>query len=286
MSGVPSFQNSLGTREVLGRYSSEAARRYRQEVMGELAPLLAWRNRHLTFVARVTSAAAVLTGAMGGIAVHFTAARLHVLETGLTAAIVGGVVAFHLARGRHRVTHTWLNTFISTVAGESPPGAQQHNPVGFARFDETQFYCSTESNHIALPWGAVAWVMVRHDFIAIAPLIECCETAIIPRQAFRDQAHFETFCREARQFHSDAVGSAADQVASLLRDRFTPCPSCAYDLRDVAGIRCPECGMELSVILVGLWQDLNCFQSDPRAGEPPIGRSQGDDSPAGSSGTS
>jgi hypothetical protein len=42
-----------------------------------------------------------------------------------------------------------------------------------------------------------------------------------------------------------------EQFAMFLESRDVPCPSCGYNLRDLRGSRCPECGDEL-VISVGL----------------------------------
>ena len=45
-----------------------------------------------------------------------------------------------------------------------------------------------------------------------------------------------------------AAGSIqADFLRSYLAGRDEPCPNCAYNLRDLTGDRCPECGQELTL---------------------------------------
>jgi uncharacterized membrane protein YdjX (TVP38/TMEM64 family) len=38
-----------------------------------------------------------------------------------------------------------------------------------------------------------------------------------------------------------------DALGAALRGRDVPCPGCGYNLRDLTGDRCPECGIELTV---------------------------------------
>ena len=38
-------------------------------------------------------------------------------------------------------------------------------------------------------------------------------------------------------------------LLQFLRARDVPCPSCAYNLRDLTGDRCPECGQEITLRL-------------------------------------
>ncbi len=46
--------------------------------------------------------------------------------------------------------------------------------------------------------------------------------------------------------------SSNDLLKEFLSERSTPCPSCGYDLRNLTGSSCPECGqrLQLSVTLV------------------------------------
>ncbi len=39
----------------------------------------------------------------------------------------------------------------------------------------------------------------------------------------------------------------AERLVGFLKGRDTPCPGCGYNLRDLRGVACPECGEELSV---------------------------------------
>lgn len=47
----------------------------------------------------------------------------------------------------------------------------------------------------------------------------------------------------------DAPGMQDDRLASYLADRDVPCPSCGYNLRNLAASNCPECGEPLEVRL-------------------------------------
>jgi DNA-directed RNA polymerase subunit RPC12/RpoP len=44
---------------------------------------------------------------------------------------------------------------------------------------------------------------------------------------------------------SDDLRIPADLLRSFLGGRDVPCPQCDYNLRDLAGTRCPECGEEI-----------------------------------------
>src|SRR5437016_1347309 len=41
------------------------------------------------------------------------------------------------------------------------------------------------------------------------------------------------------------VASDASLLQTFLADRDVPCPQCGYNLRDLRGSRCPECGEDL-----------------------------------------
>ena len=53
--------------------------------------------------------------------------------------------------------------------------------------------------------------------------------------------------REARPVQAEAASDpvAADLLCRFLADRDAPCPACGYNLRNLQGTRCPECGDEL-----------------------------------------
>jgi hypothetical protein len=44
---------------------------------------------------------------------------------------------------------------------------------------------------------------------------------------------------------SMSVADASSQVRAFLAERDTPCPACGYNLRGLAGTKCPECGRML-----------------------------------------
>ncbi len=41
-----------------------------------------------------------------------------------------------------------------------------------------------------------------------------------------------------------------DRLAGYLKGRDAPCPGCGYNLRDLIGDRCPECGETLTVVKI------------------------------------
>lgn len=41
-----------------------------------------------------------------------------------------------------------------------------------------------------------------------------------------------------------------DRLAGYLKGRDAPCPGCGYNLRDLIGERCPECGEALTVVKI------------------------------------
>jgi hypothetical protein len=45
--------------------------------------------------------------------------------------------------------------------------------------------------------------------------------------------------------------SESEQVDAFLQGRDEPCPICSYNLRDLRGHKCPECGARLSLTLKG-----------------------------------
>lgn len=56
---------------------------------------------------------------------------------------------------------------------------------------------------------------------------------------------------------SQIADSDQARLAAHLKLRDTPCPACGFNLRDLSASRCPECGLELKLVLDGseaLWR--------------------------------
>jgi hypothetical protein len=70
---------------------------------------------------------------------------------------------------------------------------------------------------------------------------------IVPKRAFASPEGAAAFAGAARQFWERATEPEGERLRWYLAGRDVACPRCRYNLRDLKGRRCPECGLTLNL---------------------------------------
>jgi hypothetical protein len=70
---------------------------------------------------------------------------------------------------------------------------------------------------------------------------------IVPKRAFASPEDAAAFAGAARGFWERATEPDGERLRVYLAGRDVACPGCRYNLRDLTGRRCPECGLTLDL---------------------------------------
>jgi hypothetical protein len=116
--------------------------------------------------------------------------------------------------------------------------------------DEVGIQVRSRYRELKISWQAVERPTTVGGFVMLSYVGAYC--TIIPQHAFASQASATEFLDCASRLWQNAQLPHVERLERYLTDRDLPCPKCKYNLRNMRGESCPECGKAIKLdVLTG-----------------------------------